>query len=680
MRRTDPLVRFRRARGARPRSSLAPRRPRRSRSWPTAASACVVEPLDARARAPGRRLARPARGQRSPGTTPPPRRASPRPACVVVLQFDDFSAELGAAPPRGATARFPLLLAALPIGDALGARAPGFGGFLDQNWSRRAARHPPAPAGTPATCSTASPPTGASPASAWARATDAGERALRRRSGWTSTPAACTRVAHAPSSPTAARPGCCTAQLDLLRDGAARQRRLDAGERAQPGRLRLACGGTLTPRSDGQLRQRRASYDLPADSPAGRAAGWRPNLLLAFSGATGPAGRRSTARSPTSGAPATAGRCRAALEWDGVQLAGARPVPLRLGGALRHAPLRLRADLRGRRLADRARPDRRARAGARGRRRPRRRRRSSAAGAAATPRALDESFWRVTFSVTRAGTVTTESVVAPLILVVDDNPLNVEPLCDLLGGDGLPRGPGARRPHRARARARPAPRPDPPGHHDAGDERLRGVRAAQAATRRTARIPVVFVTALSETEDKLRGHRGGRRRLPHQALQPADPAGPRALAAAPQGRARRAGGVVPEAAGDGAAEGRPDEDDRPRPEVAARRHAGHAGDGRGGRLRAARAPSSAQLLADAHQRGGDALQLIDDLLELTRLEESQRRPGACSDLDAGALLARSPRTWRVRVERRGARLDVADAPDAPRSGPTSTCCGASSPT
>ena len=64
-----------------------------------------------------------------------------------------------------------------------------------------------------------------------------------------------------------------------------------------------------------------------------------------------------------------------------------------------------------------------------------------------------------------------------------------------------------------------------------------------------------------------------------------------------------------------------------------------------------------RVLADAHHRGGDALGLIDDLLELTRLEDSHLMLDL-QPVDAGALLRDVAEAWRVRVEQQGAQLDV----------------------
>ena len=104
--------------------------------------------------------------------------------------------------------------------------------------------------------------------------------------------------------------------------------------------------------------------------------------------------------------------------------------------------------------------------------------------------------------------MSTEQVVAPLILVVDDNPMNVEPLCDLLAAMGYRvdqalDGPTALR----RVRENP---PDlilldimMPGMN--GFEVCERLKEDPAY----ARIPVVFVTALSEAEDKLRAIEAG---------------------------------------------------------------------------------------------------------------------------------------------------------------------------
>jgi CheY-like chemotaxis protein len=104
--------------------------------------------------------------------------------------------------------------------------------------------------------------------------------------------------------------------------------------------------------------------------------------------------------------------------------------------------------------------------------------------------------------------VTVDLLEVPLILVVDDNPLNVEPLCDLLEAMGYRvdqalDGPTALKIASERL-------PDlilldimMPGMN--GFEVCDQLKADPI----TARIPVVFVTALSESEDKLKAIEAG---------------------------------------------------------------------------------------------------------------------------------------------------------------------------
>ena len=63
------------------------------------------------------------------------------------------------------------------------------------------------------------------------------------------------------------------------------------------------------------------------------------------------------------------------------------------------------------------------------------------------------------------------------ILVVDDTPLNVKLLADLLTRQGLRRGHRGLGPGGARSDRRRSAGPGAPGRDDARDERLRGLRA-----------------------------------------------------------------------------------------------------------------------------------------------------------------------------------------------------------
>ncbi len=101
-----------------------------------------------------------------------------------------------------------------------------------------------------------------------------------------------------------------------------------------------------------------------------------------------------------------------------------------------------------------------------------------------------------------------------------------------LHGAGRRRGPG-------QGRGRPA-RPDPPGRRHAEARRVRGLPAAQVGraddpdSRRDDHL-----AAGDRGADP--GHRGGRRRLPEQALQPAGADDPRAVPAEAEAAHRRAG-------------------------------------------------------------------------------------------------------------------------------------------
>lgn len=247
----------------------------------------------------------------------------------------------------------------------------------------------------------------------------------------------------------------------------------------------------------------------------------------------------------------------------------------------------------------------------------------------------------------------------PLLLVVDDDPINVELLCDLLETLDY-RAVGALGGEAALAAVREH-RPDlvlldvmMPGMN--GYEVCRRLKADPASSG----IPVVFVTALSDTEDKVKGiEAGGDDFLTKPFNRPVLVARVRSLL-----RLKAAGDAL-EASYRRLQELERLKDDLTRmvvhdlksPLAAMLGTLEMAVDGDLGPL----TPEQRRLLDDAHQRGEDVLHLIDNLLDLTRLEESRVRL-APRDLDAARLLREAAAQWAVRAERQGASLRV-DSPE-----------------
>jgi two-component system sensor histidine kinase/response regulator len=240
-----------------------------------------------------------------------------------------------------------------------------------------------------------------------------------------------------------------------------------------------------------------------------------------------------------------------------------------------------------------------------------------------------------------------------LILVVDDEPSNVGVLCDLLEAlDYRTVGAGSGEAALALARDR-APElvlldVMMPGMD--GLEVCRRLKADPA----TASIPVVFVTALSDAEDRARGiEAGGDDFLTKPFSRPVLVARIRSL-------------LRLKAAQDQLAESyrrlrelESLKDDLTRMVVHDLKSplTGILGslemvlDGDAGPLTA----DQRRLLGDAGERGGDLLRMVDNLLDLSRLEESQVRL-QLRDLDAGRLLREVAGAWTVRAEREGARI------------------------
>ena len=249
----------------------------------------------------------------------------------------------------------------------------------------------------------------------------------------------------------------------------------------------------------------------------------------------------------------------------------------------------------------------------------------------------------------------------PLLLVVDDEPVNVDLLCDLL--DALDyRAAGAHGGEAALAAARELA-PDlilldvmMPGMD--GYEVCRRLRADPL----TAGIPVVFVTALSDNEDKLRAiEAGGDDFLTKPFNRPVLMARIRSLLRL------KASGDALEASYRRLRDLERLKDDLVRmvvhdlksPLTAMLGTLEMAVEGDLGPL----TEPQRRFLGDAHQRGADVVALIDNLLDVTRLEESTVRL-ELRPVQVRQLLSQVAGEWTLRAEQQGATVSVGDAPDA----------------
>lgn len=250
--------------------------------------------------------------------------------------------------------------------------------------------------------------------------------------------------------------------------------------------------------------------------------------------------------------------------------------------------------------------------------------------------------------------------VAPLLLVVDDDPVNVELLSDLLRAMGY-RVSEALNGAAALASARENP-PDlvlldimMPGMN--GYEVCRRMKADP----RTARTPVVFVTALADAEDKVKAiDAGGDDFLTKPFHRPILLARIRSLLRLKAARDELEQSYRKlrelEQLRDDLMQMVVHDLKSPLASVLATLEMTVEGDL--GPL----TDHQRHLLGDAYDRGTDALALMDDLLELARLEDS-RVELQLQKVEVSDLLCDVVREWTVRTEQEGARLVLEPPPE-----------------
>lgn len=243
----------------------------------------------------------------------------------------------------------------------------------------------------------------------------------------------------------------------------------------------------------------------------------------------------------------------------------------------------------------------------------------------------------------------------PLLLVVDDEPINVELLCDLLEAMGY-RVAGAT----GGKAALQAVRREPPDLIllDVMMPGMNGYEVCRLLKRdpRSSKIPVVFVTALSDTEDKLKAiEAGGDDFLTKPFNRPILLARIRSLL-----RLKAAGDELERSYRKLQELERLKDDlmkmivhDLKSPLTAMLATLEMAVDGDLGPL----SETQRRLLDDAQHRGSDVLQLMNDLLELAQLEES-RLSLQPEEIHTGELLREVAADWSVRTDQEGATLEM----------------------
>lgn len=294
----------------------------------------VVDPIDARMRALGGvALGLPGNGVSFHSATSAV--GLPAPIALVGYQYDSFSADFDGLAAEGTTARFPLILAATPVGERWAFMA-GYAGFIDQNWAVERADTVLAGPDTLAVLDRVASSGGV------ARLRFGG--AYRVVEGLSVGLGLDLYTGSVQSSagrrfPGEETPRCCTARWSFSGVG------YNAGVSWQPSQaLSLAAagslGGTLEAETQDSLAVDR-SYDLPATLTVGASGRVAANTLLAASADWAGWSGLDEELARTGGAR-DAWSVRGGVEWDGLQIRD-RPIPIRLGTRFSALPFRWEA-------------------------------------------------------------------------------------------------------------------------------------------------------------------------------------------------------------------------------------------------------------------------------------------------------------------------------------------------
>lgn len=283
----------------------------------------VVQPTDARARGMGG-VALGVEGADLTWLNPADVVGIPAPGLKLAYQHDAFSGTYGSREADGATARFPLVLGAFPVGGGRGAVMIGAAGFLDQNWAVEQRDTLVLSGDSVAVVDRFTSEGGVSQLRV-----GGGYQVLDQLAVGASVEYYVGGVQRSGGRffPGTVTPGCCTAEWRYSGMGGT------VGLEWRPsGALTVATsasfGGALNAESQDTVSDDR-SYQIPTRVALGASGRVSDNLLVAISGEWGGWSALNEATEAVGGARDVVS-LHGGVEWDGGQLWG-RPLPVRLG-------------------------------------------------------------------------------------------------------------------------------------------------------------------------------------------------------------------------------------------------------------------------------------------------------------------------------------------------------------